>query len=437
MSRLAIAPATARTEDDWPRPPGEPAELGRFLEAMQPRLMGPRLQQALGGHPAHCHVLDAKYEPGTRAIVLYDRGRQLVRGDLVPAGWEPCTDVVAPGVRLSPFPHDPELPWLPRVMDPAELGEALAEARVGAAPRRQTRRRCRLQLLRYRPGKRVTLSVDWPGRADRYVVKAYHSSAKATAVAGEAPALERLAAGAETLRFAPTVAHVASLDLVVQEAVVGTPLSSLVTASASAATIDAISACARALAELHAGRSLTARTRPVARELHRFAARAERVAAVDPDTGTELRRVAARLDETHEQLRAPRLGPVHGDCKPSQFLCGKRKVYLMDLDHLGVSDQAADVGTFLASMRQLAVYRSLAGSPRRRDATEEWLADRFLADYLDASGRHDDVVRIRWQEAVALERKALRAFARAPLSPVARSLAGAAGRCLDDLEVSR
>lgn len=411
------------------------AELRRFLEAMHPRPMGSRLQESLGGGPVQCHVLDAKYEPGIRAMVLYEHAGGLVRGDLLT---EPCDgdpDVVPPGVRLSPFPLDPELPYLPTVMDPAAIGAALAGAGAPTAyPSGRGGRRCRLHLLRYRPGKRATVMVVAPGQGGRYVVKAYHSSEKAAAVAREAPALARVTSRAGTVRFAPTVAHLPGLHLVVQSAVVGTPLSSLITAAGSAATREAVTACARALAELHDAGAVTARTRSVERELRRFAARAERVSAVDPHTGAALERVAARLRATHEQLPAPRVGPVHGDCKPNQFLCGERTVYLMDLDHLGLSDQAADVGTFLASVRQLAICRSPGRPPRGTPEPEDGLAGLFLSAFLSASGR-DDVVRIRWQEAVALERKALRAFARAPRSPVARVLAAAADRCLDELGV--
>src|SRR5918997_667855 len=81
-------------------------EIDRFLEALHAGRMGPRLQQALGGGPATCHVLDAKYEPGIRAIVLYEHGRDLLRGDLVSESDHSGPDgLVAPGVRLSRFPH--------------------------------------------------------------------------------------------------------------------------------------------------------------------------------------------------------------------------------------------------------------------------------------------------------------------------------------------
>ena len=97
----------------------------RFAEALRPGVMGPRLAAAPGGMPGACHVLDAKFEPGVRAVLLYEQAGRLLRGDLVPDGGRASADparMVEPGVLVSPFPHDPELPSLPSVMDPACLG---------------------------------------------------------------------------------------------------------------------------------------------------------------------------------------------------------------------------------------------------------------------------------------------------------------------------
>ena len=44
--------------------------------------MGPRLTAALGTH-GPTHVLDAKFEPGLRAELLYEHAGRLVRGDLL------------------------------------------------------------------------------------------------------------------------------------------------------------------------------------------------------------------------------------------------------------------------------------------------------------------------------------------------------------------
>jgi hypothetical protein len=172
--------------------------------------------------------------------------------------------------------------------------------------------------------------------------------------------------------------------------------------------------------------------RSVDKELHRFGLRAGRIATVVPRVGAQADQLATRLIAVQEHLPDASIGPVHGDCKPSQFLLAPQTVHLLDLDHCGTSDQAADVGTFMATLRQYAVRHALAGRPTALTDRLPALAEEFLTAYLDAAGESTRA-RIRWHEAVALERKALRSFARAPRSPVAAALIHEADRCLDRL----
>ncbi|MDF2093339.1 hypothetical protein P0Y31_13390 [Knoellia sp. 3-2P3] len=409
----------------------------RFGVALSARVMGPRLGAALGTGTARCHVLDAKLEPGVRAVVLYETAGRLVRGDVLPAGGSGGV-VVDPGVRLSPFPHDPDLPSLPRVMDPAELGPLLAAALVecGSVERDSAWARrpdlVRLALLRYRPEKRATVLATHSGSALALVAKAYHRDDKAAAVVAEAPSPRGGRGG--VLAFARTAAYVPELALVVQEVVSGTPLDALTTSRRpdTAAARAGVVRAAAALAELHQQAVVTTRQRPVDRELTRFGERAARVGTVDRGLGEAAAALAHRLGATQRLLPPPRVGPVHGDCKPSQFLLGRTRVCVLDLDHVGVSDQAGDVGTFLASLRQQGIRRRLANRGPADEALDT-LAASFLDGYLRAGGEVGDLPRIHWHVAVALERKALRAFARAPRSPMAAALIQEAQRCLDDL----
>jgi aminoglycoside phosphotransferase (APT) family kinase protein len=409
--------------------------------------MGPRLADAVGGTARTCRVLDAKFEPGVRAIVLYEYDGRLLRGDLLPGvelgGWEgggSC--VVAPGIRISAFPHDPEMLQLAYVMDPARLGPALAEALRGPAPGAgHGGVRCRTTLLRYRPGKRATLRVRFVGSPDVYVAKAYHDPVKAAAVAGEAPALSGHADGCATLRVPRTVAHLRPQGLVVQQAVQGVPLEallgrSLATAGGVRVATEAVVRAGRALAELHDMPPATTRRRSVGAELDRFGVRAAGVAGPDPRLGDALARLADRLRDTGASLPGAVPGTVHGDCKPGQFLLAARHALLLDLDHVGVSDQATDVGTFLATLRQLSLRQLTSGSTPdgiSRSGALSALAASFLRSYLEARGDDTHLPRIRWQEAVALERKALRAWARAPGSPMVGHLVREANTCLDRL----
>jgi hypothetical protein len=96
------------------------------------------------------------------------------------------------------------------------------------------------------------------------------------------------------------------------------------------------------------------------------------------------------------------------------------------------------VGTFLATLRQHAVRQLLA---RRSGASATPAqAEVFLHEYLRAAGGTADVElrrRICWYEAVALERKALRCFARAPRSPLTGALVAEGHAVLDGLEGRR
>ena len=101
-----------------------------------------------------------------RCTVLYRAGDLLVRGDLVDeekGHVDPSRPVVAPGVRLSCFPDDPDLPRLADVVDPATLRDALRDALPGGGPIL----RCRVDLVRYRPGRRATLTVEIRGSGTR------------------------------------------------------------------------------------------------------------------------------------------------------------------------------------------------------------------------------------------------------------------------------
>jgi aminoglycoside phosphotransferase (APT) family kinase protein len=236
-------------------------------------------------------------------------------------------------------------------------------------------------------------------------------------------------------------AHLPDLSLVVQEHVDGVSLSDLL-GRADAATAGALRRAAVGLAALHRQPAVSARTRPVDRELRRFVARSDGVAEVAPAAGAALGGLAARLAEAAPDVPAGVPGLVHGDCKPSQFLLrGDREVVLLDLDSCGLADPAGDVGTFLATLRQHTVRDLLARrTPQSAAGARQAVAETFLGAYLEAVEGASDVDlrrRISWYEAVALERKALRSFARAPASPLTHALVEQGHRCLDRLGGTR
>lgn len=417
----------------------------RFLEALRPRVMGPRIAAALGDGRATCHVLDAKYEPGVYGVILYEQAGRLVRADLAgeaDRSWEEGAGrprLVSPGIRLSPFPGDPDLSSLRWIMDPSSLGPVLQRALPDGGGREGRASRCRIRLLRYRPGKRATVLATLEPGGHRLVAKAYHRHDKAASVAAEAIALAATSRSSQHLRVAPPVAHLPGRSVVVQQAVDGISLD-LVLGSRGSADVRAkagVIAAALALAELHDLQAVTSRHRSVDRELVRFGERAERISSVSPEFGDRAAALARRLERTRGALPQAPIGPVHGDCKPSAFLLNGGSAYLLDLDHYGISDQAGDVGAFLASLRQLAVRHELWGRPHPASSALSSLGERFLEVYLAAAGRQPLRPLIRWHEAVALERKALRAFSRAPRSLLPVALVEQANCCLDQLAGTR
>jgi aminoglycoside phosphotransferase (APT) family kinase protein len=414
-------------------------EVKRFTAALDAHLMGPRLSDALSTGHRPCHVLDAKYEPGIRASVLYQHGADLIRGDLLAPDSPPGSGRVTgwPGMNLSVYPYDPDLPTLPLAISGTVMGPRISQLSSGLTPiqRRAFSRRCQVTLLRYRLGKRATVRLGTPVDGPSYVAKIYHDPAKAAAVAHEAQALALIAARDGGLRLAPTIGHLPEISAVVQQSISGQPVDSLLLAPGwhRPAVTEAVRLAASALAQLHRGPMVSTRLRPVAKELHRFRARSLRICAVDPQQGDQLLGVAERLLETFDALPDSPPGVVHGDCKPSQFiLSDDGAVYLLDFDHCGVSDQAGDAGTFVATLRQLAVQRTLAGASAGETTGFEALAEKFITTYCESM--EDNLsTRIRWHEVVALQRKALRSFARSPRSPLSTALVEESHRCLDRL----
>lgn len=357
---------------------------------------------------APCHVLDAKYEAGSYCTVLYQVGDALLTAVLTLDGSSgPDGGVeLGPGLRGFAFPDDPKLPGLAAAMDGATLASALDVGR---------RTRVDVSLLRYRPGKRATLRLELRGSDTTRVLigKVYSAERKAAAVFIETRQLAAALAGEPAVSVAPAEAYLDAIPMVVWHAVAGVGMEQRLDASGGA---DLVHAAAGAVAALHAAPVVSERTRPIAAELARFRRRGQQVARVAPTVGATLLSWAGRLEEAGAEVDRSTTGLVHGDCKPSQFHTTSAGLALLDFDHCGVADPASDVGTFLASLRQ-----------RSREALE----GAFLHAYAEAVAEADIAERARWYESVALLRKALRAFARSPQSPVPGILAAEGLKCLE------
>lgn len=439
------------------------ADYQQVALALQPRHMQPYLAAGSAGRAA-CHILDAKYEPGQHCAILYQLGERLLIGEL---RWsEMATHAQPLAIQIYPFEDDPALANLTTVLDGQKMAQLLFDHLRSAGSLtfiNDTTRilRCQVTPLRYRLGKRCTLRFDlWLRDGERGAItkrtlygKLYHNAAKAQAVYAEmqmlsaAPALRM---GGVTV--AQAVAFVPTLPMVLQAPVSGEPLDLLLSQPKRTAlahneqTRTGIRGAAAALAALHKVEDSTNRLRPVAAELERFQRRSAKIMAVDPTVGGSLYELACALPAWLDQL--PVWGAentlVHGDCKPSQFFIdqaatGEVTVALLDFDHCGMADPAADVGNFLATLRQLGIVQGLTQrEPTMVAHLQQGLATleaEFLTAYLAARPCHPGFhLRAAWYQAVALLRKALRSFARSPRSPLPALLVQAAWRCLEQVQ---
>ncbi len=260
---------------------------------------------------------------------------------------------------------------------------------------------------------------------------------------------ESAPARAGRVMLAPVAAFLPDLKIVIQAPVNGVPLELYLEGLEGAVTAgdrrgwDGIISSADAFAAVHTAGLTTDRQRPIDSELKRFGKRARQAAAVDPAKGAQLVALADALPSWRAQLHdwGEQIGLVHGDCKHSQCMLTAEGVAILDWDHCGMADPATDIGTYIATLRQLGLHQALKSrGSAASQARTQWLRaleDRFLEEYCAAAG-FDEGFRLRaaWYEAAALMRKALRQFARAPRSPMVLAQVDEAWRILATLPPS-
>ena len=292
------------------------AHCGRFLEALQAAPHGPELAAVLTAL-AHRRLVTSS-TPSTSPASAPSSSTSSA------TGW--CAATCShgrrrrarrrrAGLRVSAFPHD----------------AGPAEPPAADGPRRRRPAAGRLRPLARRP-------AALPARQARHgagpvrrrpvvlVAKAYHKPDEGGAVAEESVALADAVDGATTFGFAPTVAHLDDLGWVVQRPVRGPPLDALV---GNPRLCPARRRGRRAPGRPGAGRAARVRPDPAPRAVGRQGAAALRHPVRrdrhggSPALGDLGAGLAAAAHRRLDDLPPARIGPVHGDCKPSQFLLAR------------------------------------------------------------------------------------------------------------------
>jgi len=445
----------------------DPKERERLRDALRAGPMAAQLRRSFrasgrsGSDGAACHILDARYEPGGRSTVLYELDDHLVLGILGDGdggGPTPDGDAGKPapasalitrlGMRIHLFPHDPLLPGLTTATNPDAMKRVLgrtlpmgrtAEAHIVA---------CRPELLRYRPMRRCTLRLHVglrrrSGAIERRALyaKLYHDGSKAASVYEDL----RLLSASPPLRAAGVVvtspvAFVPELDMILLDPLAGTPLAGLLEGrdGPDGRGLSGVVAAAGALAELHSAGHAPARRRPAAPAVEKMRRRAAAVGLVDARLRRRMEDLADALASCIESLDdwGAELETVHGDCKPSQFLISASHVAMLDFDHCGLADPAADVGDFRAALRKMSVQRRLSAAAGRTSGRQgdrlRTLEESFVEAYLARRPANPSFHRrVSFYQGAGLLRKAYRAFQRSPSSPLPAALVSEAWTCLE------
>ncbi len=385
-------------------------------------LLGATLVGPSGPRPVSSRLLWARWKPRTalasaHAVLCDDGATRLVsvrrhqggkdpgrvdpRAQELAAPWA-CAGVAPDGTLLSCWPHDPELPGLPRALDLARLSRALEETELGAGGRIR-RRRCSTALLRYKPARRAVLALELvlrdaaDGLHERRAVVRVLTPGAAVSSASQRDALPP--------GFAPRLLwREDRTGILVEEHLAARPG----VEAWGAMELDALAM--RRSAELREACGLGGEEW-IEDETASLAALFE----VDP----RLHAIAARLCERHARRKA-RLRRVHGDYHPRQLArdaAGGIVVY--DWDECRIDEDGADAACWAAE--------------RLRGARSAQ-ADDLLARLLAADPALDEGA-LRARLAMDLVRKAAGAIRR--LEAGALELAASALDLAEELEPRR
>jgi hypothetical protein len=466
-----MANMTSRSVHNQPMPENEQIAI-----AMSPRTMGPLLEQlfrleskksegengATGGRGRtyECRILDTKYEPGSYCRILYRLGDDLFLGsykwDSEESQTLEMTKVIPSlGMRVYRFPDDPALPSLTKALDPQTVSPALAATLPEFQPSAVRILRCDVKVLRFRPGRRCTVRLKlWlrdkeSGAIYKRVLygKIYHDLEKAGFVYEQMLSLSNsMPAKDGRISFATASAFLPDLAMVLQEPIEGVPLEDLINSDTEVCDPRGLAGTmmsASALAAFHTGSGMVAgKARSISKELVRFKKRGAEIGQVNLELSNEIIKTADALSawlDTLDQWGASTC-LVQGDCKPAQFFIKDQQVFLLDFDHAGMADPAVDVGTYLATLQQMQVKETLKNRGQPVPCAS-WIPDlkrQFLEAYCNAGSYPSGFWYLaKWYEAVALLRKAIRAFQRSPFSPLPAALVAEAWKELETLPPPR
>jgi hypothetical protein len=328
---------------------------------------------------------------------------------------------------LHAFPLDATLPGLVSASDPATLVEMLGPVLTSSVPGLLLQG-CSAEVVRYgRGGCVLRYELAWELPRSRRALKQVLYGTVYPDDRGRlvGPAVTALRQGEEGSHAPlPFVvprfrAYLPDLRLALLDAVPGSPLlpslirSPAAPGSPGPASVpdDAVAACARVAAALHASAVPVGAARTLTDEVREAHAAVAALAPLAPALAGSLRGHLRPLDGLLPDL--PGWAAVsHGDFRPSRVLFDGPTTSLVDFDTVCRAEPALDLGVFTAHLAVSVGETGARTGTSRSDAED--LEGAFLRHYLRLSGSDPGVLlpRVAAHRTVALARLAVRRWCR-------------------------
>jgi tRNA A-37 threonylcarbamoyl transferase component Bud32 len=353
-------------------------------------------------------LASATFGPPSRLERIYERNyKEQAEGG---ACGLPASAVFLPDYPclVEIFPTDWKLPSLRRAADPREAA-ALLSAGASAAGRADPPAVRAVEVLRYRPRRRCVLRYELEepaiGGRNELIAKVYPKGPKAEWVRDKLGALR--AQVTNGLRLPAPVPSAEASTLLVMERVPGANMGDMLESTETETEAkDVLRVAAGALVTFHGLALKTDEQRTIAGELEQLRRRTEQLCYAAPGLAEEVKVLLDRIAPMVEDVSGAEQCLIHGDYKPTQLLSEHDSAALVDLDRACIGDPAIDVGNFMAVLDKAALIEGVGHA--------SGLADWFLAEYLELSGRRVLEERARLFEAIALVRMLVRKFERVP-----------------------
>ncbi len=283
------------------------------------------------------------------------------------------------------IPTDAALPGLSLLVRPPELVEFLSSLLVEWMDAGKRISDCRVNLLRYVPGKRCIVALqlrieskESGGVECRKLIAKAYANGRGKKVYSTLRELQNHGFADGLLTVSQPLAYDAKWQLLLLRHCEGELLRNLVLTQSNLEW--AMEGAAEWLAKLHRCGLTRGRGYSLQHHLRTLEARRQHLERVSSEVARSFEGILARIRRQIEKIEERRLGPTHRDFSPDHLLVDGAHFTGLDFDEFCQYDPIFDVGHFIAHVGYLGLLHS--GSLHRFDP----LAERFSATYQSRAG---------------------------------------------------